>query len=127
MILSDTNHANYASYASYSSSSVSSASYSNDWEHSPIVVGRVECFKTNTFHHIENRNPHLIAHEITQFILERNIEDVRVTINDIRVPLPIGNHQNIIKTTFGNQSIYQNIIKTIENEKHFFREEDFFI
>jgi hypothetical protein len=93
---------------------LSSASSSNDWEHSPIVVGRVECFKTDTFHHIEDRNPHLIAHEICNFVSERNIEDIRITVNDIRVPLQ-------------NQSIYHNIIQTIENEKHFLKESDFLI
>lgn len=106
---------NTFSAGSYSSSSFS-ASSTNDWEFHPIVVGRVECFKTNTFHHIEDRNPHLIAHEISNFISERNIEDVRITINDIRVPFPSR-----------NQSIYNNIIQTIENEKHFLKESDFLI
>lgn len=99
--------------------SKSSSSCSPSFENSPVIVARVECFKTNTYHHIEDKNPHLVITEILSFIYrgERDMENIKITVNDIKVPISLND-----KLSIGSL-----ILETIENEKYFLKESDFLI
>jgi hypothetical protein len=101
---------------SCSQSSSSSSSSSKDWSGYPIIIGRGECFNSNRHIHIEDRNPDIIAHDLSAFAWGRNNINIKITVNNIEIPMRSGNLDNL----------REDIIATIENEKHhFFKKGDF--
>ena len=100
---------------SLSKSSSSSSSSSKDWSGHPVIIGRAECFKSDRHTHIEDRNPFIIADHIASFAWGRNNVNLKITINDIGIPMNDGNLDNL----------RDDILSTIENESHYFKKGDF--
>ena len=97
------------------SMSSSSSSSSDKWFDSPIIIGRAECFRTRNHTHIEDRNPYQVISQLTDFAWARNSFDLKITINDIIIPMRNGNLDHL----------REDIMSTIENQKHFFTKGDF--
>jgi len=102
------------SYAESGRSSSSSSS-STDWSDSSLIIGRAECFKSNVYTHIEDKNPHEVIKQLASFAWGRNNVNLKVTINGIIVPMRSGNLD----------LLREDIMQTIENEKHFLTKGDF--
>ena len=118
--------------SSLSKSSTSASSTSETWEGHPIVMGRIEDFRDDTYHHVENRNPYEVISSLTVWLIDHGFFDterrplpasveminhgvIKLTINGIIVPI----------WTHSIQQLYDDILTTIENEKHFFKKGDF--
>lgn len=100
---------------SVSESSSSSSSSSKDWSFHSIIIGRAECFKSNNHTHIESRNPHEVVSHLASFAWGRNNINLKITVNDIPVPMRSGNLD----------FLREDILQTIKNEKHFLTKGDF--
>ena len=95
---------------SSSSSSRSSRVYEIDYEPNEPIVCRVESFNNNTYSHIEDPNPYVIAEHVGDFMWGKQIDEVKITVNGIVVPLYSINLTGINNAT-GNTILHADIIE----------------
>ncbi len=93
----------------------SSSSSSTEWKDHPVIVARAECFETNTYQHVEEKNPYEVAIAMSSWVVAKDINKIKITVNGVQVPIY---DQDASK-------VYDDVLRTIENESHFLTKGDF--